>query len=365
MGIFDQKVELVLYLMIVYVLLTVVMLLLSIIELCNNGLTKMVRCLVVTLLIVLLGFRYEVGNDYQNYVETFQNLDWYKDVFEPGYIFLCQFSQKLNLTYQFPFFICSLLTVLPIAFLVNKTIPRMFCTSMTVYVLSYVYFEAMNTVRQAVAMSAFLLVFYFYIIQEQKLKALLALIFGALFHKSILIIAFLAFIMSKFRDKFNIKLCLILLLGSFVIGHCLQSFFDAISGLTMLLGLNSNYMDVFEERGVASGTFQIYLNISALYLLIFNKKQFSPKNRRNQIIALFYVAGIVIYNVFISFYIGLRFYWYFYLFLILVIPNLLKKRKIKIRPLFFIVLVLIITIYTFVSLQSKYYIDYNMNFSLF
>ena len=241
----------------------------------------------------------------------------------------------------------------------------MFCTSMTVYVLSYVYFEAMNTVRQAVAMSAFLLVFYFYIIKEQKLKALLALIFGALFHKSILIIAFLAFIISKFRDKFNIKLCLILLLGSFVIGHCLQSFFDAISGLTMLLGLNSNYMDVFEERGVASGTFQIYLNISALYLLIFNKKQFSPKNRRNQIIALFYVAGIVIYNVFISFYIGLRFYWYFYLFLILVIPNLLKKRKIKIRPLFFIVLVLIITIYTFVSLQSKYYIDYNMNFSLF
>ena len=56
MGILDQKVELVLYLMIVYVLLTVVMLLLSIIELCNNVLTKMVRCLVVTLLIVLLGF---------------------------------------------------------------------------------------------------------------------------------------------------------------------------------------------------------------------------------------------------------------------------------------------------------------------
>lgn len=351
--------------MIVYIFLTIFLMLLSFIELYNNGYSTKIKVVLILLLCFIMGFRYNVGNDYHNYVDIYENLDWYMDVFEPGYIFLCQFSQMLNLTYQFPFFICSLLTVLPIAFLVNKTIPKMFCTSMTVYVLSYVYFEAMNTVRQAVAMSAFLLVFYFYIIKEQKLKALLALIFGALFHKSILIIAFLAFIISKFRDKFNIKLCLILLLGSFVIGHCLQSFFDAISGLTMLLGLNSNYMDVFEERGVASGTFQIYLNISALYLLIFNKKQFSPKKRRNQIIALFYVAGIVIYNVFISFYIGLRFYWYFYLFLILVIPNLLKKRKIKIRPLFFIALVLIITIYTFVSLQSKYYIDYNMNFSLF
>lgn len=351
--------------MIVYIFLTIFLMLLSFIELYNNGYSTKIKVVLILLLCFIMGFRYNVGNDYHNYVDIYENLDWYMDVFEPGYIFLCQFSQILNLTYQFPFFICSLLTVLPIAFLVNKTIPKMFCTSMTVYVLSYVYFEAMNTVRQAVAMSAYLLVFYFYIIKEQKLKALLALIFGALFHKSILIIAFLAFIISKFRDKFNIKLCLILLLGSFVIGHCLQSFFDAISGLTMLLGLNSNYMDVFEERGVASGTFQIYLNISALYLLIFNKKQFSPKNRRNQIIALFYVAGIVIYNVFISFYIGLRFYWYFYLFLILVIPNLLKKRKIKIRPLFFIALVLIITIYTFVSLQSKYYIDYNMNFSLF
>lgn len=351
--------------MIVYIFLTIFLMLLSFIELYNNGYSTKIKVVLILLLCFIMGFRYNVGNDYHNYVDIYENLDWYMDVFEPGYIFLCQFSQMLNLTYQFPFFICSLLTVLPIAFLVNKTIPKMFCTSMTVYVLSYVYFEAMNTVRQAVAMSAFLLVFYFYIIKEQKLKALLALIFGALFHKSILIIAFLAFIISKFRDKFNIKLCLILLLGSFVIGHCLQSFFDAISALTMLLGLNSNYMDVFEERGVASGTFQIYLNISALYLLIFNKKQFSPKNRRNQIIALFYVAGIVIYNVFISFYIGLRFYWYFYLFLILVIPNLLKKRKIKIRPLFFIALVLIITIYTFVSLQSKYYIDYNMNFSLF
>ena len=351
--------------MIVYIFLTIFLMLLSFIELYNNGYSTKIKVVLIILLCFIMGFRYNVGNDYHNYVDIYENLDWYMDVFEPGYILLCQFSQKLNLTYQFPFFICSLLTVLPIAFLVNKTIPRMFCTSMTVYVLSYVYFEAMNTVRQAVAMSAFLLVFYFYIIKEQKLKALLALIFGALFHKSILIIAFLAFVISKFRDKFNIKLCLILLLGSFVIGHCLQSFFDAISGLTMLLGLNSNYMDVFEERGVASGTFQIYLNISALYLLIFNKKQLSQKNRRNQIIALFYVAGIVIYNVFISFYIGLRFYWYFYLFLILVIPNLLKKRKIKIRPLFFIALVLIITIYTFVSLQSKYYLDYNMNFSLF
>lgn len=351
--------------MIVYIFLTIFLMLLSFIELYNNGYSTKIKVVLIILLCFIMGFRYNVGNDYHNYVDIYENLDWYMDVFEPGYILLCQFSQKLNLTYQFPFFICSLLTVLPIAFLVNKTIPRMFCTSMTVYVLSYVYFEAMNTVRQAVAMSAFLLVFYFYIIKEQKLKALLPLIFGALFHKSILIIAFLAFVISKFRDKFNVKLCLIFLLGSFVIGHCLQSFFDAISGLTMLLGLNSNYMDVFEERGVASGTFQIYLNISALYLLIFNKKQFSPKNRRNQIIALFYVAGIVIYNVFISFYIGLRFYWYFYLFLILVIPNLLKKRKIKIRPLFFIALVLIITIYTFVSLQSKYYIDYNMNFSLF
>ena len=351
--------------MIVYIFLTIFLMLLSFIELYNNCYSTKIKVVLIILLCFIMGFRYNVGNDYHNYVDIYENLDWYMDVFEPGYILLCQFSQKLNLTYKFPFFICSLLTVLPIAFLVNKTIPRMFCTSMTVYVLSYVYFEAMNTVRQAVAMSAFLLVFYFYIIKEQKLKALLALIFGALFHKSILIIAFLAFVISKFRDKFNIKLCLILLLGSFVIGHCLQSFFDAISGLTMLLGLNSNYMDVFEERGVASGTFQIYLNISALYLLIFNKKQFSQKNRRNQIIALFYVAGIVIYNVFISFYIGLRFYWYFYLFLILVIPNLLKKRKIKIRPLFFIALVLIITIYTFVSLQSKYYLDYNMNFSLF
>ena len=335
--------------MIVYIFLTIFLMLLSFIELYNNGYSTKIKVVLILLLCFIMGFRYNVGNDYHNYVDIYENLDWYMDVFEPGYIFLCQFSQILNLTYQFPFFICSLLTVLPIAFLVNKTIPKMFCTSMTVYVLSYVYFEAMNTVRQAVAMSAFLLVFYFYIIKEQKLKALLALIFGALFHKSILIIAFLAFIISKFRDKFNIKLCLILLLGSFVIGHCLQSFFDAISGLTMLLGLNSNYMDVFEERGVASGTFQIYLNISALYLLIFNKKQFSPKNRRNQIIALFYVAGIVIYNVFISFYIGLRFYWYFYLFLILVIPNLLKKRKIKIRPLFFIALVLIITIYTMIN----------------
>ena len=351
--------------MIVYIFLTIFLMLLSFIELCNNGYSTKIKVVLILLLCFIMGFRYNVGNDYHNYVDIYENLDWYMDVFEPGYIFLCQFSRKLNLTYQFPFFICSLLTVLPIAFLVNKTIPKMFCTSMTVYVLSYVYFEAMNTVRQAVAMSAFLLVYYFYIIKEQKLKALLALIFGALFHKSILIIAFFAFIISKFRDKFNIKLCLMLLLGSFVIGQCLQSFFDAISGLTMLLGLNSNYMDVFEERGVASGTFQIYLNFSALYLLIFNEKQFSQKNRRNQIIALFYVAGIVIYNVFISFYIGLRFYWYFYLFLILVIPNLLKERKIKIRPLFFVALVLIITIYTFVSLQSKYYIDYNMNFSLF
>ena len=157
--------------MIVYIFLTIFLMLLSFIELYNNGYSTKIKVVLILLLCFIMGFRYNVGNDYHNYVDIYENLDWYMDVFEPGYIFLCQFSQMLNLTYQFPFFICSLLTVLPIAFLVNKTIPKMFCTSMTVYVLSYVYFEAMNTVRQAVAMSAFLLVFYFYIIKEQKLKA--------------------------------------------------------------------------------------------------------------------------------------------------------------------------------------------------
>ena len=51
--------------------------LLSFIELYNNGYSTKIKVVLIILLCFIMGFRYNVGNDYHNYVDIYENLDWY------------------------------------------------------------------------------------------------------------------------------------------------------------------------------------------------------------------------------------------------------------------------------------------------
>ena len=351
--------------MVVYILLFLLLFFLSVVELCTNGIPNYIKIFLIILLTCLLGFRDDVGNDYHNYVDIFNHLDWHIDNIEPGFYYLCYYTKEVGLSHQFVFLICSMLTLYPIAFVVNKVIPKYFCTALSVYVFSYIFFEAMNTVRQAVAMSFFLLAFYYYSILRNIYKSLFAILLGFLFHKTILIIALIGYIIYRFRSKIGVRFCIFALILSFVIGISLNSYVDYLKLISSALGYDIAYFDSIEKRGVSGGTFQIYLNLTIFYILLFKRRLFSQDNNISKSITLCYIYAVFIYNIFISFYIGLRFYWYFYIFLILLIPELLKRIRLKYRPLYFVAMVFIMIIYTYVSLKSQYYIEYNMDFNLF
>ena len=351
--------------MIVYIILAILLLFLTILELLNRGVHISIRLFLVIVLTSLMGFRNDVGNDYQSYVGIYRNLDWYSDILEIGFYYLCYYADSYGASHQFVFLVCSMLIMFPIAFVVNKIIPKFFCTAMSIYVFSYVYFEAMNTMRQAVAMSFFLLSFYYLVKVKKNMKAILAICAGFLFHKSIFIISVIACLFWCLKSVIGSRLCFLAQIASIIVGSALSVFSDYLAIISLYLGFNTNYFDSFEQRGVSGGTFQIYLNLSVLYLIIFKRKLFSHENELNKIVVLYYILSVLIYNIFISFYIGLRFYWYFYIFLILLIPILVRKKRLQNRPLYFIILIFIMTVYTFVSLCSEDYINYDFNFSLF
>ena len=60
--------------MIVYIFLTIFLMLLSFIELYNNGYSTKIKVVLIILLCFIMGFRYNVGNDYHNYVDIYENL---------------------------------------------------------------------------------------------------------------------------------------------------------------------------------------------------------------------------------------------------------------------------------------------------
>ena len=350
--------------MIVYYVLFGVLLILAIVELCSYKWDNSVRILLTLFMVCLSGFRFEIGDDYTNYVRMFNDPDGFS-LIEPGFKLIISLVKLLGLNCQAFFLLTSVLTVVPLAFLINKACPRFFFTALSIYVLSYIYFEGMNTVRQAISMTILFIGFYDYITNRKIVHLVFFTFLALLFHFSAVVVGAVGFIVLRYTGKgIRVSLFAIALVISFVVGIYIQSFGKQINALASLIGY-AGYMERFEQRGVQSGAFQYALNLYAILFLFFS--HYKGKNiselYKNSIKLL--LTAIIIYNVFINFYIGLRFYWYFYLFLIFSIPAILTQFNKNSRAIVYVILMILFILYTILSLNSVHYSPYKCTFNLF
>ena len=120
---------------------------------------RMQHFVALLLIAFIVGFRYEVGNDWEGYkigFETIKNspyLSFSNQYLEPGYFFINKIIANLGLSYEWMFFTVALLTW----YFYFKSVPK-FLLPLFIFFLfvDEYFFWGMNGVRQFVAMSIWL-----------------------------------------------------------------------------------------------------------------------------------------------------------------------------------------------------------------
>ena len=110
------------------------------------------------MLIFIIGLRYDIGVDWANYVRWFTfDLQFNDYLFlEPGFVFLSELSQSLNLGTPGIFTFSAALTIIPIIFAGQRFNLN---TSLMLIVFFIVggYFFSVSAVRQAISAAIFIL----------------------------------------------------------------------------------------------------------------------------------------------------------------------------------------------------------------
>ncbi|WP_424840665.1 EpsG family protein [Sphingobacterium cellulitidis] len=213
------------------------------------------------LLFILSAYRdFAVGTDTLNYQVQFQVVESGQNLkIEPLWHYLIKLIVLLNGDFRSLLIVSSLLTLLPIFFVVLK-VNKLPIFSIFLYITLYYYFYSFNIVRQSIAMSWVLLALYF-LADKNTIKFLLFASIAGLFHYSAFIILPAVIVLNRFFKLINPTL---VIFSSFFIGLFLSNI------------LLERFTSVFYSDYTGVGELNFLGNM--LYLLLLNTIFFMVSN---------------------------------------------------------------------------------------
>lgn len=273
-------------------------------------------CLVFVLFFISI-IRFNVGADYQTYIEMFEYINYnltLKDLLshtEPLFFLLNKIISYFTSNSYYLFFFTSLI----IYTLLFKSIQRLSINgslSVFLFIVTTYYFISLNQIRQSIALMIFLYSLSDLISGNNKKFILLNLI-GFLFHYSA-IVTFLALLLKKINFKKIVYFSIL------IISILLSSKIDKLLSdrLTIIDSFYSNYLsnDHFTEKNNVAILKQIIPNIIIILSIIVVKKF----NNKDLIIFNLYFFSVVYLNVFFGKNIFIRPVFYFDIILIFYLP---------------------------------------------
>lgn len=291
--------------------------------------SKILLLLSFAILFILLAYRsVTVGTDTINYNIQFNVIKSFGFLnIEPLWLYLNKFAIALGGNFQLVLVFASLLTLLPVFYVVNKKSPLPFL-SIFLYLSLYYYFFSFNIMRQCIAMSFGLLSIMFF--NDNKIKkSLFFLLIAVLFHYSAIVLI-PGIIMIKFLSKLKALQLSLLQLFTLFIGVFFSTSIVSVSTKYFY----SNYN--IEESLNFLGNFIVILALNILFYILgrLNKN----KNQWYYFCLIFlYISNIlalVPYGNRVVMYYGILFIIFFPLVLK---DNLLEK---KYNHLFFALIIL-------------------------
>ena len=269
---------------------------------------------------IVAGFRNMGGADYLIYKNHFYGKE--EGHFEIGYEILVKFFNLFGLNYETFVFTVSFTCLIVLANFIKKfsTKPNL---SLFIYVGAYFIYYNLIATRQLIALS-FFLVGLSYLINRQDWKFVGMVIFGTLFHTSVLV-SILGIILIRF---FKISIVIVLLL--------LTVFYFTRFDLTAVIVFISKYGLSFIESRMVYGyllpdrvfpltTFVRVIFTYALMLNFYRKEGLIDE--KIKVVFGFYTMFFILFLIFNRYDIMMRIWVYFEVVSIILIPYVISSYR--------------------------------------
>lgn len=305
------------------------------------------------MLLFFIGFRVNVGRDWNNYLTIFNYVNQQEFSFgesrEMGFLFLCNLLKDLGFEFQSFIFITSFLTLL-LFYTSLKRYPFLLPFAIFIFFMDWGYPVVINTIRQGIALFAFMCAIT-YIDSKRTWSALKYLLFcllGALFHYSLLLFIPLYFLGKvKITTKYLVIVCISL----FILSHFFLMYFYMEF---LLLFPKYDHYQVSENAFNDESTFRLGATLILLLRLapILVYKKAVDKFPELGKYFVFYFLGLSVFYGFYKFLLIVRFTFYFQFAEIFVISfflyyTLCLNKKYIIYGLSYIGLFLLNFVYNF------------------
>ncbi|WP_420384919.1 EpsG family protein [Roseivirga sp.] len=315
--------------------------------------------LALILITFIVGFRYDVGVDWQGYYLDFQQIEIREGLkfsdqsYEWAFFHLMKVIAYLGLNYIWLFAAMALISW----YFLFKSVPR-FILPLFVYFLfvDEFFFWSLNGVRQFAAMTIWVFSLR-YVVERNFIKYLLFILLGALFHLSILFLIPLYFL--PYRCLTNRAVWLVLFVVTFLLING-NMFMGAFASFFEFLGPQGGMFAKFfwyyqsgklaaDETSLGLGYF---FEIVTNFILIWLSPKILQENRQLSIYFVLFFFGVILFNLFYEFQLIARVFNYF-LFVKSIILSLTVVYYWKNR-VFQTPIVIGIVLYFFLFLSSVY-----------
>lgn len=323
--------------------------------------SKIIKLIPFIFIGIVSGIRYDVGVDYHNYVEIYDLIiNGVYQYTEIGYNSLVLFIHLLNGNQQLVFFITALLTNVFIGLFILYFSNAVILSSILYYTFSFFYLLSFNAVRQYLAISIFGLSLI-YLSKDKRLKSILILLLASLFHKSVIFLIPILFILKRdINFKKYILLYIIFIVSLFFVDD-------------LIVYTGYDYLLTYKNQDINSF---VYLFIIVNFLILINKNKIKKKFPKNGFIFinLAYFSTMTISGIFftdrISNTVFFRMNYYFlitYLILVGYIKKIIKNKYAKILYFLLVFYFLIFYFTKTVFLNGEIYniIPYEINIHFF
>ena len=233
---------------------------------CSNRGKKTWGYIAIVFLILIAGFRDDIGNDTMVYHQ------WYKFLsnnpitalkesrFEPLFILCCVIAKNLGLSWLILQIIFATWINYSIFIFIRKYTNAIFL-SLLLYFISIYYFLNCEEIRAAIAF-CFVLIALSHIKQNNYLKFSILVIIGCGFHYSNALYLILPFIPNLFKNKLRLAIILLII---FLGANVLYAYFGVYSVLIdSVLGIET--MSSYIDSDYLNGTGKSILNLINIFI---------------------------------------------------------------------------------------------------
>jgi transmembrane protein EpsG len=330
------------------------------------------------------GLRYETGQDWEAYTGYFENIDisygmiesYFSNLlnlnFEIGYFFLNYIVKYVGLDFWVLFLFSSLFCSYSLYTFTNKLAGNKFYILIIYISYSFLLLQFAQ-VRQAIALSFFLLGCSNYLKTGNKKKALIIGVIGLIFQFSGLIYILLLLIVFYYPKGKKSAIILFLFLPLLFL---IINYFGAFSVLKLFAPVSlENKLDIYEEEQVSQGIGQLFYGVYIMFCVIYiyyNMRKLYFLTTQELFVCKYALFSLSLTVVSIFLFAG-NYVMYSRLYLIasifqgFAISIILNYNRTIYHKLFFNLSILIAFVYYYriISIQSDQYLPYRSWFHTF